>query len=235
MSDRSVFVTGGNRGIGLAIARAFADQGDRVAVSHRDGPAPGGLLGVRCDVTEAASLDAAFAEIERVHGPVDVLVANAGITHDKLAVQMTDQDFTVPLDTNLVGTFRVARRAVPGMLANRWGRMVFVSSVMGTLGSPGQANYAASKSGLIGLARSLAHELGGRGITVNVVAPGFISTDMSAGVSDRRREELISMTALRRAGTPEEVASVVRFLAGEEASYVTGGLIPVGGGLGMGS
>ncbi|MFJ4834150.1 SDR family oxidoreductase [Streptomyces sp. NPDC088747] len=231
---RSVFVTGGNRGIGLAIARAFAAQGDRVAVGHRSGEPPEGFFGVRCDVTDSDSLDAAYGKIEAEHGPVQVLVANAGIMRDKLALHTTDQDFLEILDTNLVGAFRSARRAIPGMLEGRWGRLVFISSFSGMLGSPGQANYAASKTGLTGLARSLARELGRRGITANVVAPGFIDTDMVAGVTPKRRAEYLSMTALGRPGTPEEVANVVRFLAGEDASYLTGAFLPVSGGLGMG-
>ncbi|MET8812768.1 SDR family oxidoreductase [Streptomyces sp. NPDC004549] len=231
---RSVFVTGANRGIGLAIARAFAAQGDRVAVGHRSGEPPAGLFGVRCDVTDPGSLDTAYEKIEAEHGPVQVLVANAGIMRDKLALQTTDEDFLELLDTNLVGAFRSARRAIPGMLEGRWGRLVFVSSFSGMLGSPGQANYAASKTGLTGLARSLARELGRRGITANVVAPGFIDTDMVAGVSPKRRAEYLSMTALNRPGTPEEVANAVRFLASADASYITGAFIPVSGGLGMG-
>ncbi|TDC77871.1 3-oxoacyl-ACP reductase FabG [Streptomyces hainanensis] len=234
MSPRSVFVTGGNRGIGLAVARAFAAQGDRVAVSYRTGESPEGFLGVQCDVTETDSLDAAFGKIEAEQGPVDVLVANAGIMRDKLTLAMSDEDFTGLLDTNLVGPFRCARRAIPGMLEKRWGRLLFISSFSGMLGSPGQANYAASKTGLTGLARSLARELGKRGITANVVAPGFIDTDMVATVSPRRRQEYLSMTALGRPGRPEEVANVVRFLAGQDASFVTGAFIPVSGGLGMG-
>ncbi len=232
--SRSVFVTGGNRGIGLAIAREFAKQGDRVAVSYRDGSPPEDFLGVRCDVTDPASLDAAYARIQEEHGTVEVLVANAGVMRDKLALTMTDADFTELLDTNLVGAFRVAQRAIPGMLEARWGRMVFISSFSGMLGSPGQANYAASKTGLIGLSRSLARELGRRGITSNVVAPGFIDTDMVSSVSPKRREEYIKGTALGRPGTAEEVARVVRFLADDDASYVTGAFVPVSGGLGMG-
>lgn len=232
--SRSVFITGGNRGIGLAIAREFAEQGDRVAVSYREGSPPGEFLGVRCDMTDPASLDAAYARIQEEHGAVEVLVANAGMMRDKLALAMTDADFTDLVDTNLVGAFRVAQRAIPGMLEARWGRMVFISSFSGMLGSPGQAGYAASKTGLTGLARSLARELGRRGITSNVVAPGFIDTDMVSSVSPRRREEYIKGTALGRPGAPEEVAKVVRFLADDDASYVTGAFVPVSGGLGMG-
>lgn len=234
VTDRSVFITGANRGIGLAVAHAFAKQGDRVAVGYRSGSPPEGFLGVRCDVTDPESLNAAYKAIEEQHGPVQVLVANAGIMRDMLALSMTDKDFTDLLETNVVGAFRVAQRAIPGMLEGRWGRLVFISSFSGMLGSPGQANYAASKTALIGLARSLARELGTRGITSNVVAPGFIETDMVASVSPRRRKEFISMTAVGRPGTPEEVASMIRFLADEEASYVTGAFIPVSGGLGLG-
>ncbi|GAB1643574.1 3-oxoacyl-ACP reductase FabG [Krasilnikovia sp. MM14-A1259] len=232
--SRSVFVTGANRGIGLAIARAFAKQGDRVAVGHRGQRPPDDLFGVRCDVTDAASLDDAYARIEAEHGPVEVLVANAGAMRDKLALTMSEADFTELLDVNLTGAFRVAQRAIPGMLTSRWGRLIFISSFSGMMGSPGQANYASSKTGLLGLARSLARELGTRGITANLVAPGFIDTDMVAEVRPARRTEYISMTALGRPGTPEEVAHVVRFLASEDASYVTGAMVPVSGGLGMG-
>lgn len=235
MTARSVFVTGGNRGIGLAIARAFAKQGDRVAVGHRGEKSPEGLFGVRCDVTAPSSLDDAFSRIQSQHGSVEVLVANAGIMRDKLALCMSDSDFTELLDTNLVGAFRAAKRAIPGMLEACWGRLIFISSFSGMMGSPGQVNYAASKTGLLGLARSLARELGTRGITSNVVAPGFIDTDMVSTVRTKRREEFIGMTALGRPGMPEEVASAVRFLADDEASYITGAVIPVSGGLGMGS
>jgi len=228
-----VFVTGGNRGIGLAIARAFDKQGHRVAVGHRGDP-PSGLFGVRCDVRDTDSLELAFDRIEAEHGPVEVLVANAGVMRDMLALRMEDDDVLDVLDTNLVGAFRVARRAIPGMLSARWGRLVFISSFSGMMGSPGQANYAASKTGLIGLARALARELGPRGITANVVAPGFIDTDMVAGLRPKRRAEFVGMTALGRPGTPDEVAAVVRFLADEDASYVTGAVVPVSGGLGMG-
>ena len=235
MKSRCIFVTGGNRGIGLAIARSFAEQGDHVYVGYRSDPPPDGLVGVRCDVTDTASVDKAFGQIEERHGPPSVVVSNAGEMRDKLAITMTDEDFTDLLDTNLVGTFRVARRAIPAMLEARWGRLVFISSFSGTMGSPGQANYAASKTGLLGLGRSLARELGTRGITVNLIAPGFIDTDMVATVSAKRRAEYIAMTALGRPGTPEDVAAAARFLAGDDASYITGAVIPVSGGLGMGS
>jgi len=231
---RSVLVTGGNRGIGLAIARAFASDGEQVAVTYRSGEPPDGLLGVRCDVTDAASVDGAFAAAEQEHGPVEVLVANAGVTRDTLLLRMSEDDFTAVLDTNLTGAFRVARRAARGMLRMRRGRLLFVSSVVGLLGSAGQANYAASKAGLVGLARSLARELGSRGITANVVAPGFVDTDMTAALPPERQAEILGAVPLGRYASPDEVAGVVRFLAGESAAYITGAVIPVDGGLGMG-
>ena len=232
--SRTVLVTGGNRGIGLAVARAFADAGDKVAVTYRSGPPPEGLFGVRCDVTEPDTIPDAIAEVEAQYGPVEVLVSNAGITRDALGIVMSEEDFSDVVETNLTGAFRLVRHGTAGMLKARWGRLVFISSVMGFLGSPGQVNYAASKAGLLGLARSLAWELGSRNITVNVVTPGLIETDMIADLTDKRRDELLSQTALRRTGTPEEVAAVVRFLASDDAAYVTGALLPVGGGLAMG-
>lgn len=231
---RSVLVTGGNRGIGLAIARAFADAGDLVTVTYRSGEPPSGLAGVRCDVTDPDAVDAAFAEVEDSQGPVDVVVANAGITRDTLVLRMSDEDFTSVVDTNLAGAFRVAKRAARGMLRARRGRIVFISSVVGLLGSPGQVNYAASKAGLVGMARSLARELGSRGITANVVAPGFVESDMTAELSDERRSEILSGIPLGRYASADEVASAVRWLASDEAAYVTGAVIPVDGGLGMG-
>ncbi len=231
---RSVLVTGGNRGIGLAVARAFADAGDLVAVTSRSGQAPEGLFAVRCDVTDDASVDAAFTEVEARNGPVEVLVANAGITRDTLLLRMSPEDWAEVLDTNLTGSFRVAKRASKGMLRARRGRLVFISSVVGMLGSAGQANYAASKAGLVGLARSLARELGSRGITANVVAPGFVDTDMTAALDDERKAAILAQVPLGRYADPAEVAAVVRFLASEEAAYVTGALVPVDGGLGMG-
>jgi NAD(P)-dependent dehydrogenase (short-subunit alcohol dehydrogenase family) len=229
-----VFVTGGNRGIGLAIARAFAAQGDRVAVTHRGGGSPDGLFGVRCDVTDAAEVEAACAEVEAQQGPVEVLVSNAGVTDDALLLRMSEEQFTRVLDANLTGAYRVARRAAAKMVRARHGRMIFVSSVVALTGSAGQVNYAASKAGLIGLARSLARELGSRGITANVVTPGFIETDMTAALPEERRAEILAEMPLHRYGTAEEVAAAVTFLASDAAAYVTGAVIPVDGGLGMG-
>ncbi|MFE2845128.1 3-oxoacyl-ACP reductase FabG [Streptomyces scopuliridis] len=232
--SRTVLISGGNRGIGLAVARAFAADGDKVAVTHRGGGAPDGLFGVECDVTDEESVKRAVAEVEGQFGTVEVLVANAGITRDGLLPMMSEKDFGTVLDTNVMGAFRLAKHATGGMLRKRWGRLVFMSSVMGTLGSPGQTNYAASKSGLTGLARSLAWELGARKITSNVVTPGLIETDMIEHVTDARRAELIGNTPLRRTGTAAEVAEVVRFLASDAASFVTGAVVPVSGGIGMG-
>lgn len=231
---RSVLVTGGNRGIGLAIARTFAATGDRVTVTHRSGEPPEGLAGVRCDVTDSASVEAAFTAVEQDQGPVEVLVANAGVTRDQLVLRMSEDDFATVVDTNLTGAWRVAQRASAGMLRLRRGRVVFISSVVGLLGSAGQSNYAASKAGLIGLARSLARELGSRGITYNVVAPGFVETDMTAALPADLRSTYQGQIPLGRFCSAEEVAAVVRFLASEEAAYVTGAVIPVDGGLGMG-
>jgi 3-oxoacyl-[acyl-carrier protein] reductase len=231
---RSVLVTGGNRGIGLAVARHFAALGDRVAVTYRSGEPPEGLLGVRADVTDDASLDAAFDSVVAQHGPVEVLVANAGITRDTLLLRMTDDDFTSVIDTNLTGAFRVSRRAAKGMLRLRRGRLIFISSVVGLSGSAGQANYAASKAGLVGFARSLARELGSRSITANVVAPGFVTTDMTAALDDARSAEILSSVPLSRYASAEEIAGVVGFLASDQAGYITGAVIPVDGGLGMG-
>ncbi len=232
--SRSVLVTGGNRGIGLAIAQAFAAQGDRVAVTHRGSPPPEGLLGVRCDVTDADAVDAAFAAAEAEHGPVEVLVSNAGANDDTLLLRMSEQQFTDIIDTNLTGAYRVAKRAASGMLRMRRGRMIFISSVVGLSGSAGQANYAASKAGLVGLARSIARELGGRGITANVVAPGFVDTDMTRALPEKRRAEILGEIPMGRYATLDEVAGVVTFLAGETGGYVTGAVLPVDGGIGMG-
>ena len=232
--SRSVLVTGGNRGIGLAIARAFAEAGDKVAVTYRSGEPPEGLFGVRCDITDNEQVERAFKEVEAEHGPVEVLVANAGVTRDTLLLRMSEEDFTSVLDTNLTGSFRVVKRATKAMMRARKGRVVLISSVVGLTGSPGQANYAASKAGLVGFARSLARELGPRNITVNVVAPGFVDTDMTAVLSDERRAEIVAGVPLGRYAAPAEIASTVRFLSSDEAAYITGAVIPVDGGLGMG-
>jgi beta-ketoacyl ACP reductase len=231
---RSVLVTGGNRGIGLAIAQAFAEQGDQVAVTHRGSGAPDGLLGVRCDVTDAASVDAAFTEIETAHGAVQVLISNAGITDDTLLMLMGEDQFTRVLDANLSGAYRVAKRAARGMLRARGGRMIFISSVVGLSGAPGQANYAASKAGLVGLARSIARELGSRSITSNVIAPGFVETDMTAELGEKRNKEILGQIPLGRIAAPAEIAAAATWLASDAAAYITGAVIPVDGGLGMG-
>lgn len=231
---RSVLVTGGNRGIGLAIARAFAAQGDDVAVTYRGKPPPEDLFGVRCDVTDSAQVDSAFKEVEEKHGHVEVLVANAGITDDTLLMRMSEEQFTSVLDANLTGAFRVAKRATRAMLKARWGRMIFISSVVGLAGSPGQVNYAASKAGLIGVARSITRELGGRNITANVITPGFIATDMTDAVAEERKQAILASVPSGRYGQPDEVAAAVTFLASDAAAYVTGAVLPVDGGLGMG-
>jgi 3-oxoacyl-[acyl-carrier protein] reductase len=229
-----VLVTGGNRGIGLAIARRLAAAGDSVTVTSRSGEPVEGLKVVRCDVRDAASVNAAFAEVEADTGPVEVLVANAGVTRDQLLALMSEDDFGAVLDTNLAGAYRVAKRAVRPMMKMRRGRLVFISSVVGLYGSAGQANYAASKAGLVGLARSLARELASRGITANVVAPGFIDSDMTAVLPEDRKAAILAAVPLGRYGSADEVAGVVAFLAGQDAAYITGAVIPVDGGLGMG-
>ncbi|WP_028644222.1 3-oxoacyl-ACP reductase FabG [Nocardioides sp. URHA0020] len=231
---RSVLVTGGNRGIGRAIAEAFLANGDKVAVTTRSGGAPEGALDVRCDITDAAQVDAAFAQIEEAHGAVEVLVANAGITADTLLLRMSDDDWSSVIDTNLTGSFRLARRASKGMLRLRRGRIVFISSVVGLLGSAGQVNYAASKSGLVGMARSIARELGSRSITANVVAPGFIETDMTGVLTDEQKAAIKAQVPLSRFGSVDDIAETVLWLTGPGAAYVTGAVIPVDGGLGMG-
>ena len=231
---RSVLVTGGNRGIGRAIAEAFVASGDKVAVTTRNGGAPDGTLDVRCDITDAEQVEAAFVAIEAAHGPVEVLVANAGITADTLLLRMSEDDWSSVIDTNLTGSFRLAKRASKGMLRLRRGRIVFISSVVGLLGSAGQVNYAASKSGLVGMARSIARELGSRSITANVVAPGFIETDMTGSLTDEQKAFIKAQVPLGRYGAAEEIAETVLWLTGPGASYVTGAVIPVDGGLGMG-
>jgi len=232
--SRSVLVTGGNRGIGLAIARRLADGGDAVTVTSRSGGEVPGLTVARCDVRDAAAVDAAFSVAEAAHGPVEVLVANAGITRDQLLALMSEDDFAQVVDTSLGGAYRVAKRAVRGMMRMRRGRIILISSVVGLLGSGGQANYAAAKAGLIGLARSLARELGSRGITVNVVAPGFVDTDMTAALPQDKKAAILAGVPLRRYASAQEVAGAVAFLAGPDAGYITGAVIPVDGGLGMG-
>jgi 3-oxoacyl-[acyl-carrier protein] reductase len=231
---RSVLVTGGNRGIGLAIARRLAADGDSVTVTSRSGEPVQDLAVVRCDVRDVASVDAAFGAVEAGQGPVEVLIANAGVTRDQLLALMSEDDFAAVLDTNLTGAYRVAKRAVRGMMKMRRGRLIFISSVVGLYGSAGQANYAASKAGLVGLARSLARELGSRGITANVVAPGFVDSDMTAGLPEARKAAIMAAVPLGRYASAEEVAGAVVFLAGQDATYITGAVIPVDGGLGMG-
>jgi NAD(P)-dependent dehydrogenase (short-subunit alcohol dehydrogenase family) len=233
--SRVVLVTGGARGIGLACAERFAASGDRVAVTYHSSPPPEGLFAVKCDVTSADDVDAAFAAIEEHFGdPVEILVSNAGITRDGLLLRMSEDDFTSVLDANLTAAYRVVKRASRAMLKARRGRIVLISSVVGLLGSAGQANYAASKAGLVGFARSVARELGSRSITVNVVAPGPVATDMTAELGDDRMAELTAMVPLQRVADPAEIAGVVAFLASDDAAYITGAVIPVDGGLGMG-
>ncbi|MBB3051046.1 3-oxoacyl-[acyl-carrier protein] reductase [Prauserella isguenensis] len=231
---RSVLVTGGNRGIGLAIARGLAEAGHRVAVTHRGSGAPEGLFGVQADVTDTEQIDAAFKEVEEHQGAVEVLVSNAGITDDTLLMRMSEESFTRVVDANLTGAYRVAKRASRGMLRAKWGRLVFVSSVIGLSGGAGQVNYAASKAGLVGVARSITRELGSRNITANVVSPGFIETDMTDELTEQQREAALAQIPAGRYGRPEDIADMVRFLASDEAGYVNGAVLPVDGGLGMG-
>ncbi|KQX06948.1 MULTISPECIES: beta-ketoacyl-ACP reductase [unclassified Leifsonia] len=233
-TPRTVLVTGGNRGIGFAIAEEFVRQGHRVAVTARSGSGPEGSLTVQADVTDSASVDAAFTAIEAELGPVEVVVANAGITRDTLLMRMSDEDFETVIDTNLTGSFRVVKRASKGMLKARYGRIVLISSVVGLYGGPGQANYSASKAGLVGFARSITRELGGRGITANVVAPGFIETDMTAELPEATQADYKKSIPAGRFATPNEVAKVVAWIAGDDAGYISGAVIPVDGGLGMG-
>jgi len=232
--SRTVLVTGGARGIGLAVARRFAALGDNVAVTYNTSPPPDDLFGVACDVTSVDSVDAAFKAVEDRFGPVEVLVSNAGITKDGLLLKMSEESFTSVIDTNLTAAYRVAKRATPAMLRARSGRIILVSSVVGLLGAAGQANYAASKAGLVGFARSLARELGSRSITVNVVAPGPVETDMTAALGDKRLAEITAAVPLGRMASADEIAGVIAFLASADAAYITGAVVPVDGGLGMG-
>ena len=232
--NRVVLITGGTKGIGLACAQHFASLGDKVAITFNTTPPPSEFFGVKCDVTDASQVDAAFKAVEEHFGPVEILVSNAGITKDTLLLRMSEDDFTAVVNANLTSAFRVVKRATPSMLKARKGRIILMSSVVGLLGSAGQANYAASKAGLVGFARSLARELGSRNITVNVVAPGPVATDMTAALSQDRLQELSDAVPLKRVAQPEEIGAVVGFLASEGAGYITGAVIPVDGGLGMG-
>ena len=233
-TPRTVLVTGGNRGIGRAVAERLHADGHRVAVTHRGSGAPEGLFGVQCDVTDPESVDAAFAAVEAELGPVEVLVSNAGITDDTLLMRMKDEQFTRVVEANLTGAFRVAKRASRAMLRARFGRIILIGSVVGQSGTAGQVNYASSKAGLVGMARSLTRELGSRNITANVVAPGFIDTDMTAGLDDKTQAAAVAAIPLGRAGSAEDVAGAVSFLAGDDAGYISGAVLPVDGGMGMG-
>ncbi|SJN11910.1 3-oxoacyl-[acyl-carrier protein] reductase [Leucobacter sp. 7(1)] len=233
-TSRTVLVTGGNRGIGYAIAERMIADGHRVAVTSRSGEGPAGSLTVRAEMTDAASIDAAFTEIEAQFGPVEVVVANAGITKDTLLLRMSEEEFTSVIDTNLTGTFRVVKRAAKGLLKGRFGRVILISSVVALYGSPGQINYSSSKAALIGFARSLTRELGSRGITANVVAPGFIETDMTAELPEAQQKQYLDSIPASRFGKVSEIAGAVSFLAGDDAAYISGAVLPVDGGLGMG-
>jgi len=233
-TPRSILITGGNRGIGRAVAEAFLAQGDKVAVTSRSGGGPEGALDLTCDITDPAQVEEAYAAAEEAHGPIEVLVANAGVTQDTLLLRMSEDDWSGVIDTNLTASFRLAKRAAKGMLRLKRGRIIFVSSVVGLLGSAGQVNYAASKAGLVGMARSIARELGSRGITANVVAPGFVETDMTAVLTEEQKSTIKAQVPLGRYARPDEVASAITWLAGEGGAYVTGAVIPVDGGLGMG-
>ncbi|MEI8022738.1 MAG: 3-oxoacyl-ACP reductase FabG [Actinomycetota bacterium] len=232
--SRVVLITGGSKGIGLACAQHFASLGDKVAITYNSTKPSDDFFSVKCDVTSQVEVDAAFSAVEEKFGAVQVLVSNAGVTKDLLLLRMSESDFTSVIDANLTGAYRVCKRATQGMLRARSGRIILMSSVVGLLGSAGQANYAASKSGLVGLARSLARELGSRSITVNVVAPGPVETDMTAALTDEQRAKMIDAVPLGRTATPQEIAGVVAFLASQDAAYITGAVIPVDGGLGMG-
>ena len=232
--NRVVLVTGGSRGIGLATARRFAALGDKVAVTYNTTPPSDELVGVQCDVTKQTDVDRAFDEVEKQLGPVEVLVSNAGITRDGLLLRMKEADFADVVDANLTGAFRVSKRASQSMLRARKGRIILVSSVVGLLGQAGQANYAASKAGLVGFARSLARELGSRSITINVVAPGPVDTDMTRALGAEKLAAIADLVPLGRIATADEVAGVITFLASDDAAYITGAVVPVDGGLGMG-
>ncbi|WP_129658173.1 beta-ketoacyl-ACP reductase [Rothia halotolerans] len=233
-TPRTVLVTGGNRGIGRSIAEAYREAGHNVCITYRSGEAPEGFFAVQADVTDSASVDAAFKAVEAEYGPVEILVANAGVTRDTLLLRMKEEDFTDVIDTNLSGAFRVVQRAAKGFMRKKFGRVVLISSVVGLYGSPGQINYSASKAGLVGIARSLTRELGSRNVTANVVAPGFIDTDMTAVLPEQTQKQYLDTIPAHRFGTPEEVARVVRWVTGDEAGYISGAVIPVDGGLGMG-
>ena len=233
-TPRTVLITGGNRGIGFSIAERFLADGHRVAVTARSGEGPSGALTVKADVTDGGSLDTAIVEVEAALGPIEVIVANAGITRDMLLIRMSDDDFEDVVNTNLTGVFRVVKRGIKSMMKQKFGRVILISSVVGLYGSPGQVNYSAAKAGLVGIARSLTRELGGRGITANVVAPGFIDTDMTQSLPDAQRDVYLGSIPAGRFATPDEVASAVVWLASDEAAYISGAVIPVDGGLGMG-